>query len=261
MSDQKQSSTHRRARILELTAHSAFMRPVDLAKELDVSAETIRRDLLVLEQAGRVRRVHGGALSLETRESIPARGDRRVTQLQEKRQIGEIVASLVADGDVLLMEIGTTVEMAARALPVDWMGTVVTNSLAVGAILNDRATIDLQVLGGRVRVGEMNTFGPDALAQLEGINATIAFLAVGGVDVESGLTDYYAEDVAVKQLMMRRSARAYALAASHKLGVRTTRSVCGLGDVDAIITDAAADAVILARLRDCGATVLTPAHL
>ncbi|MFC9984065.1 DeoR/GlpR family DNA-binding transcription regulator [Microbacterium keratanolyticum] len=257
MSDQRQTSSARHARILELAAHTAFVRPTDLAAELGVSAETIRRDLLVLEDAGRVRRVHGGALSLDRRDTIPARDDRRVAQRKQKQEIGAIVASLVSDGDVLLMEIGTTMEMAARALPSGWSGTVVTNSLAVGAILNDRPSVDLQVLGGRVRLGEMNTFGPDALTQLAGINATIAFLAVGGVSVEAGLTDYYPEDVAVKHLMMRRATRTYALADSNKLEIRTTRSVCNLADVDAIITDSSADGGSLERLRARGATVLT----
>ncbi|WBU37983.1 DeoR/GlpR family DNA-binding transcription regulator [Homoserinibacter sp. YIM 151385] len=248
----------RRRRIVELTAEAAFLRPTDIAEQLGVSAETIRRDLVALEEGGQLRRVHGGALALDVAASEPSRTDRSSINQDQKLQIAAIVAGLVAPSDIVFMDVGTTIETAAQQLAADFVGTVVTNSLAVGAALNERREVELHLLGGRVRVGEMTTYGSDALAQLRTFNASVAFIGSGGIDLEAGMTDFSSEDVEIKRTMLSRASRTYILATSDKFGTQAMRSVCSLDEVDGIVTDAALDAAVLAEYEEAGVTVLTP---
>jgi DeoR/GlpR family transcriptional regulator of sugar metabolism len=257
-SNRKQVTDDRRRRIVELTAESSFLRPADIADQLNVSPETIRRDLLVLEETGLLRRVHGGALAVNVNTSEPSRVDRSTTGLAQKRQIADIVAQLVSADDIVFMDVGTTIETAAEGLPADFTGTLVTNSLAVGALLNDRSHLELHMLGGRMRVGEMTTYGPDTLTQLGTFNASIAFIGSGGIDLVGGMTDYSPEDVAIKQLMIKRSTRTYILATAEKFGIQAKRFVCALDDVDGVITDGTLDPELAEEFRAGGVEVITP---
>jgi len=257
-SNRKKTTDERRRRIVELTGTTAFLRPADIAEQLSVSPETIRRDLVALEETGLLRRVHGGALATGVHTSEPSRVDRSTTARVQKQQIAAIVTELISPEDIIFFDVGTTIETAAANLPAQFAGTVITNSLAVGAALNDRAAIELHILGGRMRVGEMTTYGPDALAQLNTFNASIAFIGSGGIDLAIGMTDYSPEDVAIKQLMIKRAARTYILATAEKFGTQAKRFVCELDHVDGIITDATLRAEDVEELRANGINVLTP---
>src|SRR5690606_9260582 len=112
VSNRKQVTDDRRQRIVDLTAESAFLRPADIANQLNVSPETIRRDLLVLEETGLLRRVHGGALAVNVHTSEPSRVHRSTTALEQKQQIARSVAQLVAPDDIVFMDVGTTIETA-----------------------------------------------------------------------------------------------------------------------------------------------------
>lgn len=251
----KEPAEIRRGRIIALTEEMEFIRPSEIALQLGVSAETVRRDLLALESSGALRRVHGGAMM---GSGEPSRLDRASLATAQKNQIARIVAELVEPGETLFMDVGTSIEEAARGLPAAFNGTVVTNSLAVGGILNDRESIELYMIGGRVRVGEMTTFGPDTIAQLSQFNASTCFIGSGGIHLDSGMTDYTMEDVAVKQLMIERSARTYVLATGEKFGVQAKRFVCDLREIAGVITDADAPPAMVAELREAGIVVLTP---
>ncbi|WP_442546058.1 DeoR/GlpR family DNA-binding transcription regulator [Arthrobacter sp. KN11-1C] len=175
---------------------------------------------------------------------------------QEKDEIGAAAAALIGDTDTIFLDVGTTVEAAARALPPTFHGIVITNSLVVGSILSDRPGVELYVLGGRVRAGEMTTYGPDALAQVRSFNANWAFLGTGGVDARAGLTDYSSEDVAIKQLMIEKSAQTYVLAVGDKLGRIAVRHVCDLDEIKGVITDSKASIARINSLRDAGIEVV-----
>lgn len=246
----------RRRRIIELTTEAAYLRPTEIADQLNVSGETVRRDLLALERAGELRRVHGGAMASNVHSSEPDRRRRSESLQDEKRQIGRIVAGLLEPDDTVFMDVGTTVEAVAGSLPEDFVGTVVTNSLAVGSILNERDRLELFVAGGRVRLGEMSTYGPDTLAFVGEFHAAVAVIGSGGVHPETGLTDYSVEDIALKRLMIERASRSYIVATGDKLGMQAKRFVCSLHDVDGVITDLGAPAAVVEALRAQGVDVL-----
>lgn len=257
VSPTKQPAAVRRRRILELMNEGDFLRPADIAAVMSVSGETIRRDLMALERSGALKRIHGGAMApARVIDTEPDRANRSMEFPQEKEEIGAAVAALVANDDTIFLDVGTTVEAAARALPSTFHGIVITNSLIVGSILGDRPSIELYVLGGRIRAGEMTTYGPDALAQIRSFNANWAFLGAGGVDATAGLTDYSTEDVATKQLMIEKAAKTYILAVGDKLGRIAVRQVCDLDRVSGVITDSNADPVQVSVLRKAGVDVV-----
>ncbi|QIZ01021.1 DeoR/GlpR family DNA-binding transcription regulator [Streptomyces sp. S1D4-11] len=243
-------------------AVTAGVRTEDLATQFGVSVETIRRDLIRLQKDGVLARVHGGATPADKpRASEAAFGSRRTMHLEEKRAMGAVAASLAEPGRIVMIDVGTTALEAARALPADWTGTVITNSLLVCAELAERPGLDVISLGGRMRGGDMACSGPHTLAALSELYADIAFLGSGGLDATAGLTDYYSDEVDVRRLMIQHSARAFVLADSTKFDVVSARAVCPLRDLDGLISDRMPDAVLAQALRDADVQVLTPPAL
>jgi DeoR family fructose operon transcriptional repressor len=257
VSSVKQPAAVRRRRILELMNEGDFLRPADIAAAMSVSGETIRRDLMALEQSGELRRIHGGAVApVRVIDTEPDRANRSMEHPREKEEIAAAVASLVSDDDTVFMDVGTTVEAAARGLPSSFCGIVITNSLVVGSMLGDRPSIELYVLGGRMRVGELTTYGPEVLSQVRSFNADLAFLGAGGIDVAAGFTDYSTEDVATKQMMIEKASKTYVLAVGEKLGRVAVRHVCDLGSISGVITNRGANSLQVANLRKAGVQVL-----
>jgi DeoR/GlpR family transcriptional regulator of sugar metabolism len=255
----KQPAAVRRRRIVELVGQGEYLRPADIAAQMSVSGETVRRDLMALERSGELKRIHGGAMApVRLVDTEPDRAIRSTEHRAEKEEIATVVASMISDTDTIFLDVGTTVETVAMALPGTFHGIVVTNSLSVGSILGGRPGIELYVLGGRVRTGEMTTYGPEVLAQVRSFNANWAFLGAGGVDVAAGFTDYASEDVPTKQLMIQQSAKAYALAVGEKLGRTAFRHVCGLDKLSGIITDSKTSRIDIEALREAGIEVLQP---
>jgi DeoR family fructose operon transcriptional repressor len=257
MARTKQPPAVRRQRILELVEKSEFIVPSDIAEALDVSGETIRRDLMMLEQSGLLRRVHGGAIQETVGSSEPDRASRTAFRRSEKREIAEAAVNLVQPTDALFLDVGTTVEAIAEALPRTFHGTIITNSLHVAFILGDRDNIRIELLGGTLRQGEYTTSGPDAEGQTRGFHADIAFIGAGGITVEDGVTDYSGEDSAVKRNMIAHSTRSFAVVGSEKIGKKALRSVCALNDLAGIITDSEVPQSTVQHFEDAGLLLIS----
>jgi DeoR/GlpR family transcriptional regulator of sugar metabolism len=251
----------RRRRILELLDDDDVVRPALLAESLSVSVETIRRDLLALEHDGIVRRVYGGATRARhlSRSSEPVRAERTRLNQEAKEQIGDLVGRLVADGDTIFLDVGTTASAAAGRLPSTFRGRVITNSIAVVGALSERTDIDLHLIGGRVRHDEQTCSGPDAEEQIGRYFADKAFLGSGGVHPDAGLTDYHVEEIGVRHQMITNAAEVFVLADASKLGHVALRKVCGWDRIDAVVTDASADPATVAGLREVTEVLLPEA--
>ena len=240
-------------------AVTAGVRTEDLAARFEVSAETIRRDLIRLQQDGLLHRVHGGAEPTERPRADEANFVTRQTlHLPAKRAIAALAAGLVEPGHTVLLDVGTTALEVARAIADDWRGTVVTNSLLVCAELAARPSVQVISLGGRVRPGDLAGSGPQAVAALSELYADLAFLGSGGLHAEAGLTDYHSDEIDLRRLMITHSARSYVLADRTKFGIVAARAVCDLTALDAVISDAPPDATLTQALKEADVDVLTP---
>jgi DeoR family fructose operon transcriptional repressor len=251
----------RRQWILRVIDDRSLVRADELAEELQVSVETVRRDLTALHKSGHVRRVYGGAArangGVNGRHAIePPYEDRQVLNLAAKQAMAQLAASLARPGETLIFDVGTSVLEVARALPQDFQGRALTNSLFAAIELAHRPELAVHVAGGELRPQDMVCSGPDTATFFAGFYADRAFLGSGGVHPRAGLTDYYPNEVAVRQLLLDRADEIHVLADSTKLGQVALRQVCGLDQITSVITDSGADPSIVAQLGAEGVQVL-----
>jgi DeoR family transcriptional regulator, fructose operon transcriptional repressor len=227
--------TQRRQAILAEVRQASAVSAEDLAERFSVSVETIRRDLRGLRDQGLLARVYGGALSVQSTEGTFAA--RSTRHHDRKRAIAAFAAGLVEPQDTIVIDIGTTALEVARALPADFRGRVLTNSVPVAMELSARDQIELLLSGGQVRSGDAACYGAQADAFFAQVYADKAFLGSGGVHAEAGLTDYYPHEVAARRVMIAHAGASYVLADSSKLGKVAVHRVCALTQVTAVITN------------------------
>jgi DeoR/GlpR family transcriptional regulator of sugar metabolism len=170
--------------------------------------------------------------------------------------MARLAASLLDSGSTLVMDVGTSVLEVAAALPPDFAGRVLTNSLFVAQELASRPAVSVMVSGGELRAEDLALSGPVTEAFFGSFYADRAILGSGGIDLAAGLTDYYPNEIAVRQAILRHAAEAYVLADSSKLGRIALQRVCALTEVTAVITDDGADPELVAELTQQGVRVL-----
>ena len=229
----------------------------ELSRRLDVSAETIRRDLVSLEEQGLLDRVHGGAAAHDARlagdeASFP---EREQTNEAAKQRIAAEAVSLLGAGQTVMIDVGTTALAVARAIPVSWTGTVVTCSLLAAVELGNRTNIEVLVCGGRVRAGDLTLSNHIARQFFEAVHPDIAFLGSGGVDAHAGLTDYTLDEVDVRRAVIRNSRNSWILADSSKFDHVAQHFVAPLDAVTGLITETAPDGAIAAAITDRGGAI------
>ncbi|MDL4771869.1 MULTISPECIES: DeoR/GlpR family DNA-binding transcription regulator [Thermomonosporaceae] len=229
---------------------------VALADEYGVTTETIRRDLTVLEKAGQVRRVHGGAIPIERLGFEPALSARDVVLTEEKERIAKAaLAEVPADGSIII-DAGTTTARLVPLLPLDRELTVVVNSPPHASVLATRPNLNVIMLGGRVRGRTLATVDDWVLRPLADLWVDVAFMATNGVSAERGLTTSYQAEAAVKRAMIASSRRRVLLADHTKVGNDYLVRFGDLSDIDLLITDTALDTEAAAELAAAGPEII-----
>lgn len=242
--------------ILERARREGRVEVAALAEGLQVTTETVRRDLTALERLGFVRRVHGGALPIDRIEVEPTLAARRGQASAQKRRIAtRAVAELPREGTVLL-DSGSTTQAIADQFPRDRRLTVVTNSISIATTLHDVDSVDLYLLGGRVRgrtgaaVGEWLT---RALAEL---CVDVAFLGTNGFSVARGLTTPDQAEAVAKRAMAAATRRTVVVTDSSKAGVDHFHRFARVEDIALIITDTELDDETAEQLDLAGTDVV-----
>lgn len=251
--------SRRRDRIVAVVEAHGFARTVDLARELSTSEVTIRSDFDALVAAGRLVRVHGGAMSVEQSPVERSFEEVETVGAPAKRAIGERAAALVRDGQSVVLDVGTTTTQIAEALleRTDLIGvTIVTNSLVIALTLEQvvpRFTVI--VTGGTLRPLQHSLVNPLATTVLEGITADVAFIGCTGVDVRHGVTNVNLPETDLKRLMARVAKRSFIVADGGKIGEAHLGVIGPLDSFDGLIT-AGAEPGRVAEIRATGLTVL-----
>lgn len=241
----------------EVEAQGSVM-VADLAQRLNVSEMTIRRDLVDLEKEGLVRRVHGGAVSARGRSFEPALLARESEKRAEKAAIGKTAANLVADGDSIALDIGTTILQVALNLIGRHNLTVITPSLQIANTLANQPDIRLILPGGIVRQGELSLTGDLARRSLETFFVDRLFLAVGAIDSQHGLTEYNWEDALVKQAMIRNAKEVILVADAGKFEKVAFARVASLNAIHKLVTDQAPPPALQEALDKAAVSILLP---
>jgi len=245
-------AAQRRALIVDAVRRGEGAGVVELAQRFAVSEMTVRRDLAQLALEGRLKRVHGGAVS--EREEPPFE-QIAVRRLAEKARIGRAAATLVADGQTVMIDIGTTTLQLARQLRGRKL-TVVTSSLAVIEELLPEEGVELVVLGGSVRRNYRSLVGVLAEDALRQLSCDVAFLGASGLGEDLFVMDTTMVEVPIKRGMIAAAKQTVLLADSAKFEMHGSVRVCRASDLHTVVTDAAPDAPRVVALREAGVEVV-----
>ncbi|MFI5614935.1 DeoR/GlpR family DNA-binding transcription regulator [Amycolatopsis sp. NPDC051903] len=244
----------RHERILERLRRDGRVDVGELALALDTSEVTIRRDLDALAEQGTLRRVRGGAVSLLMRgEELPF-SLREVESAAAKDRIAAVVGGLVRDGEAVVVDSGTSGLAVARALAPRRL-TVMPLSLPSATVLSASSSITLLLPGGTTRFGEGSMVGPITEASLAALRFDTLVLTCCGLSPDDGVTAHDLQDAAVKRAARRSSRRTVLVAESAKFSRTALATVCGIEDVDVLVTDGEAPDEVVEQFRQAGVDV------
>lgn len=246
----------RHVRILEQARTRSRVEVSALAEELEVTTETIRRDLAILERQGQLRRIHGGAVHVQRLGYEPSVNAKRQQHTAEKSRIGRAAREFLPDGGSILIDSGTTTLELVRHLPPDLVVAVVTNSLQAAALLTELPRVELLLLGGRLRDVTGAAVGSWTTAALEGLRVDVAFMGANGITPEAGLTTPDQAEAEVKRAMVEAAGRVVCLADHTKIGLTQLCRFASLKEVDSIVTDTGLDEALAEELRAAGPEVI-----
>jgi len=249
----------RHRKILDIIARDGNIMVAEICEMFDVSEMTARRDLRILDRQGLLRRVHGGAVSSLGRSYEPPYNLRVTHAVDVKQAIGRKAAEMVIDGDSIALDVGTTTLEVARALHGKRNLTIITASLTIA---NEVATnfslgsdVRLILTGGIVRPSEFSMIGHIAEEAYRDFHVDKAFIGIGGVSLEEGLTEYNLEDALVKRALLHSAREKFVVAGGAKLGRVTFATVGPLSEVQYLITDQTAPKDIIKSLSEQGVKV------
>jgi DeoR/GlpR family transcriptional regulator of sugar metabolism len=228
-------TAERRQLILDRLREDGKLVAAELSAALAVSPDTVRRDLQELAEAGLLRRVHGGALP-------PAVGAtpyavRREQAPAAKAAIARATARLLHDGQVILLDAGTTTLEVARHLPPELRATVITNSPPIAVALAEHPTVDVTVVGGTLEKDARALVGAATIEALRSVRADVLVLGICSLHPEVGITVNELEESYVKRAMIANAAEVVAVSSGDKLGSAAPYVVGPLDELTHLVTE------------------------
>ena len=248
----------RQQAIASLVAERGRLAVTAVAEEFGVTTETVRRDLAVLERAGMLRRVHGGAVPVGALTLVePGLAERHGTRSEAKRAIAAAALDLLpaTDGS-LILDGGSTTAALAELLPADRRLYVATNSVPIAARLSAVPTVTLHLLGGRVRGITQTAVGDATVRSLQDLRVDVVFLGTNGISAGHGFSTPDEAEAATKRAMARAAQRVVVLGDSSKLDREHLVRFAAPEDVDVLVTDADADPEMVAEMEKTGVEVV-----
>lgn len=225
-----------------------------LSSQIDVSEDTIRRDLQELDEKGKLIKVHGGALSHAFNDiTYPSK---KIYSQDNKKIIGEKAAALIKDGMFVLTGGGTTIIEMARSLPVNLSATFISGSIPAIVEYMHHPLIDVIVVGDKLSKNSKITLGADAIARMKTLKPDICFLGINAIDLQHGITDSDWDVVQLKQSMIEASKKVVCLTISEKINTTQPVKVCDLSKVDILITELPKEHPMLQPYAAAGITVM-----
>ncbi len=219
--------------IRQINVHNKVLSS-DLSQQLKVSEDTVRRDLMELNDLNKILKVHGGALSKSFHYPYH---DQEIYALDEKKIVASKAISLIEDGMIILTGGGTTMIEMAKQIPADYQLTFFTVSPLVALELAEHTNLTVILIGGQLSKNAQINIGASVINNLAEIKVDLCFLGANGIDLEEGITDSDWEVVQVKKAMIRSSAKLAILSISEKLSSIQKMNVCGLDRVNYLVTE------------------------
>jgi DeoR/GlpR family transcriptional regulator of sugar metabolism len=247
----------RQEKILKYINERQTVRTQELSDLFEISPVTIRSDINDLARRGLIIKSHGGAMSVQKRINleIPS-GVRSMQNVEAKEEIASVAADLVNDGDVIILDSGsTTLELAKR---IKSRGvTVITNDIKIGTTLADIGSVTLIMTGGTLLPSVYTLVGPETIDFFKRFRVNKLFLGCDAIDFEWGVSNRTLEETATKMAMIRAAREVIAVADSSKFNRQVFVHLCGISDIHTLITDKL-EAEEREKLEQFGVRVLLP---
>ncbi len=225
-----------------------------LCSEINVSEDTIRRDLQELADSGKIIKVHGGALSHSFNEVYYLTNG--VYSQDQKKIIAQKAASLIGNGMFVLTSGGTTIIELARALPAQLRATFMSGSIPAILEYMHHPNIDVIMIGDRVSKNSKITIGAEAIARIRNIKADLCILGINAIDIRHGITDNDWDIVQLKKAMVDSAKKVVCLTIAEKINTVQPIHICQASQIDILITERSPDDPILKPYQEAGITVI-----
>lgn len=228
-------TSQRKEYILKVLREQGQVVAKEISRELQLSEDTIRRDLRELAAEGRLQRVHGGALP-----SSPAVVDfagRQQLAPHEKQAVGRAAARMIRPGQVVILDGGTTTLQLAAHLPADLRATVVTHSPTIAVALVEHPNIEVVLIGGRLFKHSVVSVGAAAVEAIARIRADLFFMGVTGIHPDVGLTTGDLEEAHIKRALSASAAETHVLLTAEKINAASPYLIAPLSDIDGLVVD------------------------
>jgi DeoR family transcriptional regulator, fructose operon transcriptional repressor len=250
----KMQAEERQHRITEFLQRAEFASLEEIARQVNASVSTVRRDLTVIEASGTIRRTHGGARVIVPRSDELTFSARDTHQLAEKEAIGKACAELIRPSQSIIIDVGTTTYHVARYLE-SKSPQIITNSLPVANLFASAHRLEVIVSGGAIypRLGVL--VGPFAVEAFSRIHADVAVMSAGGLTLE-GITNSHGLLIDIQRAMIQAAQKVIFCLDHTKLGRQSVLPLCGLDVIDVVVTDTGAPEELVKALRDRGLEVV-----
>lgn len=247
-------TSQRKALIAQRLSRDGEIVAKTLAAELDLSEDTIRRDLREMAAEGLLKRVHGGALPLAP--ALPDLAARQTLAADEKAALGARATAMIEPGQVIFLDGGTTTAALARALPRSFAFTVVTHSPTIACELERHPTAEVVLIGGRLYKHSMVTTGAVALEAIRGLKADLYFMGVTAGHPTQGLTTGDMEEAATKRIIAENAAATWVLLTAEKLDRASPWKIMPTGSATGLIVPGGLAPEMLAPYRELDVEIL-----
>ena len=233
---------------------------IELARQFEVSDETIRRNIKPLVDQGLIDKVHGGIVLSQKQEPEQPFGKRMNERIEAKQLISARVATLIKDGDSIMLDTGSTTAYVALALSGHQNLSVVTNCTEIARTLAREASNRVHLCGGALRSDDCATFGSSAIDFVRQFHVNYAILSIGGVTADGKFMDYHLEEAEFSRAVIAQAKKTIVAADHSKFGNPNFIRVCDFDEVDMVVVEQAPPAEIESALLEAGTVVINAAE-
>lgn len=238
----------RQKKMIDLLTTKKVMKMPELQEEMNISIDTLRRDINVLAKQEKIKKIYGGVKLAEPKFGEISMEERMISHLKEKKAIAKTCNKHIEDGDCIYLDSGSTTFQIAKYIKEKRNLTVITNSVPVILELMN-SSVELIVIGGKVRKNEQSVVTYDYLFNFNQLNIQKAFICASGITMDKGISDYNVEEALARKKIIDLSHEVYVAADSSKIGKNVTVNIAGLNEIDYIVTDEKADEEVVKQFE------------
>lgn len=241
--------SERQKKFLDLLTDKEVVTIPELVNTFQVSIETVRRDLAILEKQNKIEKVYGGAKIKTSNFAESSMETRMSNKLLLKGSMGKKCSDFIEDGDCIFIDSGSTTYHIAKHLSNKKDLTIITNSIPVVNELMD-SNFEIIIIGGKIRHSEQSVVTYDYMFNFGQLNILKSFICTSGITLENGISDYNMQEAVTRKIIIERSKEVYVVADSSKFDKDTTINIAPLEKIDYIITDSNVEKHILSSYKN-----------